>query len=212
MGDVTIGIATFGSQGWLDLAQSRAIPSAVAQGVPVIHRHHDTLAKARNAVLKAADTEFLISLDADDELEPGYVEAMLKGSADVRAPAIRQVREYQDGRLVGPFIPKVGGRKHRRHACHAECLRDGNFVVIGAMARTELMRRAGGWEEFGWSEDWAMWARCWMAGGTVEVIPDAVYRAHVRLDSRNHAPSSEVKEYWHRQIEAAVWPDAAAAA
>ncbi len=209
--DFTICVGTFGGNEWVQLAHERAIPSAEAQGVPVIHRHGSTLAQARNACLGLATTEFVVFLDADDQLEPGYVEAMAAGSADLRAPSIRQVREYQYGREVGPFMPQVGGRRHR-HECTAECLRDGNWLVIGTAVRRGLLLDVGGFPEgIDWSEDWAAWAKCWVAGGTVEAIPDAVYRAYVRLDSRNHAPSSDTKNFWHREIEKLVWPEEVAA-
>jgi hypothetical protein len=199
----SIGVATFGGQEWIDLAHQRALPSARAQGVPVLYAHGETLAEARNDVLAQAQTTFLIHLDADDELEPGYVDAMARGTADLRAPRIRQVRR---GRPRQPFMPQVWGHTH---ACVGECLRHGNFMVIGTAVRAALLRQVGGWEEWGWSEDWAAWARCWAAGGTVETIPDAIYRAHVRPGSRNHALSSTETVDWHRQIEAAIWPQAA---
>jgi cellulose synthase/poly-beta-1,6-N-acetylglucosamine synthase-like glycosyltransferase len=199
--DVTIAVGTYGSDDWHDLAKERAIPSAEAQGVPVVHVHGGTLAEARNAALEQVETEFVIHLDADDELTPGYIDAMSTGTADLRAPAIRQVRA---GRVGRPFMPQVW--KHK-HACSAECLRAGNWIVIGACVRTELVRDVGGWEEWGWSEDWALWARCWKAGATIEAIPGAVYRAHVRPASRNHCLSNGETVEWHRRIERAVWPE-----
>lgn len=209
--DFTVCTGTFGSEEWVKLAEERAIPSAEAQGVPVIHRHGETLAQARNACAGLAETAFLIFLDADDELDPGYVEAMAAGTADLRAPSILQVREYQCGREVGPFMPQVGGRKHH-HQCTAECLREGNWLVVGAAVRRRLFLEVGGFPEgIDWSEDWACWAKCWKAGATVEAKPEAVYRAYVRLDSRNHAPSQETKNHWHREIEKLVWPEEVAA-
>lgn len=200
---MTIGVATFGDHEWVRLAHQRAIPSALQQGVEVIHRHAGTLAEARNAVLADVTSEYLIYLDADDELDPGYVEAMKKGTADLRVPRLRQVRRR---RVKEPFMPQVWGH---RHACTGECLRFGNWIVIGACVRAQLLRDVGGWEEWGWSEDWAMWARCWTAGGTVEALPDAIYRAHVSPGSRNHCLSAEETAMWHRKIETAIWPEAA---
>ena len=197
---MTICIGTFGGVEWMELAEERAIPSAKEQGVPVIHRHAPTLARARNDALALSQGEFVIFLDADDELEPGYVEAMSHGTADLRAPRIRQVR---GGRAGTPFMPRVWGH---RHDCEAECLRRGNWLVIGTCVRADLLRSVGGFPEgIEWSEDWAAYARCWAAGGTVEAIPGAVYRAHVRDDSRNHGLSEAEKLHWHREIERLVW-------
>src|SRR5436190_22016125 len=88
---VTVVIGTFGSEAWCELARVRAIPSAEAQGVEVVHIHGATLAAARNAGLELVESEWVVHLDADDELAPGYVEAMLAGSADVRSPMLRQI-------------------------------------------------------------------------------------------------------------------------
>lgn len=199
--EVTIGIASYGEESWRRQAR-RAVASAEAQGVPVIavHQPDGTLATARNEVLERIETDFLIYCDADDELEAGYVEQMAASSADLRVPRIRQLVRRRAG---APFMPRVYGH---RHECTGECLRYGNWMVIGTCVRTELLREVGGWEEFGWSEDWAAWARCWRAGGTIEPRPDAIYRAHVSPGSRNRV-SNEVGLHWHREIERAVWPD-----
>lgn len=201
--DVTVCIGTYGDDSWLELAQ-RAIASAEPQA-PVVHVHEETLAKARNAAVAKVDTEFVVHLDADDELEPGFIAAMAAGTADLRVPVLRQVRR---GRPREPFMPQVWGHHHR---CTGECLRWGNWIIIGACVRTSLVREVGGWEEWGWSEDWALWARCWKAGASIETIPRAIYKAHVRPDSRNHALTAAETGEWHRRIEAAVWPEEVAA-
>lgn len=201
--DVTVAIATFGEKRWETLAKERAIPSAEAQA-PVVHHHGATLAMARNAALEAVQSEFVIHLDADDELESGYVEALGRGEADLRAPAVRYVRGRHDRRM--PRMPRVAGH---HHACEAACLRDGNWLVIGTAVRAELLRKVGGWREFSWSEDWDAWLRCWLAGASIEAIPEAVYRAHVDPRSRNRAPSPAERNRVHREIEAANFPVAA---
>lgn len=204
--DVTIVVATFGTADWVDLAHRRAIPSAEAQGVRVIHRHGSTLAQARNEGLKLVDSEFVVFLDADDELEVGYCEAMMRAGADLRAPLVRYVRR---GIPRGAAFPRVAGHEH---LCDAECLRDGNWLVVGTAVRAQLVRDVGGWEEWPLYEDWALWLRCWAAGASVEGVGDAIYRAHARPDSRNRTPDIAFKNRTHRQIVSAVLGDRAAAA
>lgn len=199
--DVTIAIATYGDPEWIRRAV-RAVASAVGQA-PVVHAHCDTLAEARNAALTGVDTEFVIHLDADDELEPGYVTAMAAGTADLRAPAVRYVRGR---RQQAPYVPRVAGHDHD---CTGDCLPAGNWLVVGSCVRTELLRAAGGWQDEELYEDWSAWLRCYRAGATVEAIPAAVYRAHVRRDSRNRAPARAEKERWHRLIHDACLPAAA---
>lgn len=200
--DVTIVVASYGDERWIDLATSRALPSARAQDVPVIYVHGLTLHGARNAGLAQVETEWVCFLDADDELAAGYIEALAAGSCDLRAPAVRYVTP--GGRQRAPYVPRVAGH---RHDCIAECLADGNWLVIGTMARTELLRSIGGFESFAWSEDWALWARCWRAGATIEAVPDAVYVAHMDMQSRNRAPDQKAKNRAHWEIHRAVWPE-----
>lgn len=192
--DVTIAVATFGDPSWVNLAQQRAIPSAAKLGVPVIHRHADTLHDARNACVDSVDTEWMVHLDADDELEAGFLDALLAGTADLRAPAVRYVKGLH---LPAPIMPKVAGHDHM---CSAACLPYGNWLVVGTLVRPQLVRDVGGWRDFPWSEDWDLWVRCWQAGATIEAIPQAVYRAHVRRDSRNRGLARSARLDAHRAI------------
>lgn len=203
--DVTICVATFGSATWKQLAHDRAIPSAVTQA-PVVYVHDDSLHGARNAALQQVRTEHVVFLDADDELQPGYIDAMATGTADVRAPAVSYVKP--SGRARDPYVPRVAGH---RHDCGGECLPEGNFIVIGACVRTRVLRDVGGFEPWPMYEDWAAFARCWQAGATVETIPAAVYRAHVRTDSRNRAPGPQERDDAHWAIHRAIWPELAGA-
>ncbi len=202
--DVTVVIGTYGDEKfWRQLAQRRAMWSAVASGaVHVLHEHGETLAKARNAGLARVETEWVCFLDADDELEPGYLEAMATGSADLRAPAVRYVPwGYLSGKQpVGrpARVPRVVGH---HHDCTAECLAYGNWLVIGSLVRAALVREVGGFEEWPVYEDFDLWARCWQAGATAESIPEAVYRAHVRSNSRNRGSmSARAKHGVHQDI------------
>lgn len=192
--DATICIGTFGSREWVDLAKERAVPSAKAQGVPIFHCHGATLAEARNAALEQVTTPWVVFLDADDELASGYLAALDEGTADLRGPAISYVKL---GRMRSPYVPKVAGHTHD---CSAECLRDGNWLVIGTAVRTEMVREVGGFREFEVYEDWDLFLRCWLAGGTVEAVPTAVYLAHWRRQSRNRAPGVAAKNQVHRDI------------
>jgi GT2 family glycosyltransferase len=174
----------------VELAERRALKSAP----DAIHVHGDTLAEARNAGLAQVDTEWVVFLDADDELAPGYMDAMATGFADLRAPSVRYVK---GSRTQDPYVPQVAGHTH---ACTGECLPEGNWLVIGAAARTDLLRSVGGFREWDCYEDWDLWLRCWLAGATVEAIPSAEYVAHVRPDSRNRFHPMSFRNRVHAQI------------
>lgn len=193
--DVTIVVATFGDDLWWELAEARAMPSARAQGVEPVHVHAQTLQRARNRALEQVRTEWICYLDGDDELEAGYLDAMARGTADLRAPAVRYMMR---GAARGPAaLPRVAGHEHD---CTADCLAWGNWLVIGTLARTQLVRDVGGWNGYDWSEDYDLWVRCWKAGATIEAVPDAVYRAHMRLNSRNRGPARDQRLAAHRAI------------
>jgi hypothetical protein len=67
--NVTVAVATYGAAAWTRLAQTRAIPSARALSVPVVYYHGYDLQNARNQALAKVETEWVIHLDADDELQ-----------------------------------------------------------------------------------------------------------------------------------------------
>ena len=190
--DVTVVVGTFGGPDWVQLAYQRAIPSAERLGVAVEHRHAGSLASARNQGAALARTEWLCFLDADDELAPGYIEAMEKASGDLRGPAVSYVRR---GRGAAPRL-------------WPECdLRDGNFLVIGTLVRKAMFEAVGGFKDWPMYEDWCLFQRCVKAGATVELVPGAVYIAHVRQDSRNREPSRAERRRWFEEIRRANYPE-----
>src|SRR5690606_1171120 len=126
--------------------------------------------------------------------EPGFIDRMADGTADVRAPSVRYVEHDP---WVSPRMPRVSGHTHR---CDAGCLDAGNWLVIGSVVRTDLVRKIGGFMDYPIYEDWDVWVRCRDAGATIEAVPQAVYRAHVRRDSRNRGPSRPEKLAAHRAI------------
>lgn len=197
--DVTIAVATYEGPQWphLDPVRARALASAYAAGATAVvdvHLAAGSAMAARNAALWQVETEWAVFLDADDELEAGYLDAMAAGTADVRAPAVR----YVEARSASmPRMPRVSSHAHE---CVAECLLYGNWLVIGSMIRADLARELGGFRDFEWSEDWDLWLRCHLAGASIEAIPAAVYRAHVYKRSRNRAPDRAVRLEAHRAI------------
>lgn len=197
--DVTIAVCTFGDEKWTELARRRAVPSAEGQGAEVVTFHADTLHEARNEALNASDG-WIIYLDADDELEAGYVEAMLAGQGDVRAPSVRRVKA--DGRAKRrTYMPRVWNHTHE---CRGDCLPLGNWVTVGAMARTDLLREVGGWGDEAIYEDFALWLRCWKAGADIQPCPDAVYRYWESPNNRNGSLLPRERDEWHYRIVESV--------
>ncbi len=174
MNDVTVIIPIFGDiERWGLLAQ-RALASARRQTVPaadVVVSVADTLQDARNRPAFAAETEWLCFLDADDELDSRYLEEMLAGTGDLRQPATLGIVDGREDAFP-VVIP-------------AKPLLDGNYIVVGALVRTEIFKTAGGFTELAAYEDWDLWIRCWLEGAVITTCPDAIYRVHVLPNSRN---------------------------
>ena len=211
--NVAIIVATYGDREWRELALSRAVPSALAEAnhrtsAHVSHYPNLTLAAARNQAVSEAITEadWLCFLDADDELEPGYLDAMdyayehypvgVVGETvppPLLVPLLRRVKEGSWS--SPPTVPNKG----RWPAV--------NEAVIGTLVNRLLFERVGGFREHTGDgtpitmyEDWDLWLRCWDAGAKL-VYTDAVYRAYVNPDGRNtNAHESQV-------VYDAIWAD-----
>lgn len=201
MTKISIVIGTFGDSRWRDLAMSRAYPSALAQGgdVEILPVHGETLAVARNEGAAAASGDWILWLDADDELGEGYLDAMYAALANVGptdallAPRV----EWIHGRRAYPprFMPRVD-------------IDAGNWLVIGTVTSKREWSLAGGFEEWPLYEDWALFARIQKAGGTVVEVPDAIYRAHRSGRGRNHPKEGRrAKLAAHDAIRRAVFPE-----
>lgn len=195
MDTIGVVVGTFGDRSQWDSLAERALASVERQSVTadaVIRSHRDTLHEARNVGASTLGTDWLIFLDADDELDAGYIEAMRAGVGDIRQPATLGV---VDG--VEDDFPVVIPKKR---------LIDGNYIVIGAMVRSSLFFKVGGFDDYPMSEDWALWLKCWIAGAEIRVCPDAIYRVHVRSGSRNTDPGLGNRVY--NQIRSRYYEEA----
>jgi len=175
-------IATCGDEAWSELAWKRAYPSAMSQGFDeVIVEHHAdaTLAQARNRILASADCDVVVFLDADDELEPGYLDAMKRALEIVGdhvvllAPAVRYA--HAGGRLENARIVNRG-RWPRLNEC-----------VIGTAAPRRRLLEIGGFDEWEAWDDWVLWLKCVAKGARIVYVEEAVYRAHVSPTSRHRS-------------------------
>lgn len=175
--EVGVVIPIYGNPTPWEVLARRAMSSAVEQDVPAatsyrcILSYGNTLQEARNDGAKKVDAEWLIFLDADDELAPGYVDAMLTGTADIRQPSTLGISD--------------GVEDDEPYLLRKTDLTERNYIVIGAMVNAEKFFQVGGFRDLPCLEDWDLWGRMWKNGATIQAIPEAVYRVHVRTGSRN---------------------------
>jgi glycosyltransferase involved in cell wall biosynthesis len=138
-------------------------------------------ASARNAGWRAATSEWVAYLDADDRFLPGKLAAVAAAIAAEPALAIVTTDAYVEvsgdvtGRCYGPMWSFE--REHQRE----EILRR-NFVFGHVCVRRSVLEELGGFDEsITHTTDWEMWIRVVLAGGRVELVerPLSVYRVHV---------------------------------
>jgi glycosyltransferase involved in cell wall biosynthesis len=180
---ISVCIGTYGNEYWKNLAEERAIPSVERQTLPPADRqavHGATLQEARNHAATQAKGEWLCFLDADDELDPHYLEAMTRAIEQDGPPT----------RLLQPSTLGVysAGCTDREPVVHPpKDLHIQNFLIIATVVRRDQFLRVGGFADLISHEDWDLWVRCWLDGAVVQPVPEAIYRVHVRSNGRNSA-------------------------
>lgn len=184
-----------GDRRYATWARDRAVPSVLEQAITdditieVMVRDGESVSAARNAGAADATCEWLLFLDADDELHPDYVQAMSYGTADLRGPATVFVKgRTRQGPLLVPARP----------------LEDSNYLVIGTLIRRAMFLEVGGFNP-SWPvhEDYDLWLRCERrAGATIEQLADAIYIVHERADSRNRKVTLSRRHRISREIQA----------
>jgi hypothetical protein len=203
-------IATHGQARWLELARDRAWPSAQRAGfdeIVMCHQPDGTLATARNEGAALAVerhlADYLVFLDADDELWTGFVETLREAlmfwmvdNPERRLPLLTPAVQYVRGRQQP--TPKIWPRMP---------IEDGNWMVIGTAIPSSVFSQVGGFKEWPLYEDWCLWQRAMKAGCEPVDVPDAVYVAHTDPRSRNRAPARSVKLATHNAIRRANYPE-----
>ncbi len=190
--DLEILICAHGDPKWRELAYSRAFRSANEQALVLVYYHPDkTLAQVRNFAAEEADSEWLCFLDADDELDYGYVDAMRRhenGTDQLLAPAVKYLNPR---RATAPAaLPNEQADMRRLNRC-----------VIGTLIRRETFLETGGFEEWPCYEDWDLFLGAYLGGTPITYVPDAVYKAHLTPGGRN-APTRAVAMRTYGAIQA----------
>lgn len=204
---ISVVIATYGGPTWSTLAASRALPSAVDQGayeIVVEHQANGTLATARNAGAEAARGDWLVFLDADDELDAGFIAAMKAAWSE---PSVFGLM-HPDLLLFTPAVQYVRGKQRPKPKIWPEVpIEDGNWLIIATAVPRTLFQEVGGFQEWPLYEDWCLWQRCLKVGARVVKVPEAVYIAHANAHSRNRKPGPYERRRWHDAIRRANFPE-----
>ena len=134
---------------------------------------------ARNRAAAESDGEFLLPLDADDTLEPTYIERCVAEFA--RCPELDVV--YSQWRFFGATTTTRDLRPYRDYATQLT----ENRIFVSAMFRRDRFMAIGGYDEEmrqGF-EDWEFWIRFLNEESRVLMLPDRLFNYRIKPRSRN---------------------------
>lgn len=173
--DVTIIVTTFGDSEWLAKGDAAATKAAASQNAAVHLFHRDdpvSLGAARNeAARESGAQDWICFLDADDELERGYINAM-------QAQPLPQWNQL--------FVPSLRlGKRGPSKLLNKRDIKVMNPCPIGTLIHRDMFDLAEEfWDEPAW-EDWSLFRRAVLIGAKLRFVPQAVYRANSTPGGRN---------------------------
>lgn len=190
---IGVVVGTFGSEEWMnkgvETCNSLSNQTLLHKSVAV---HGESLMDARNRgaeyLIDTYDVDWLCFLDADDSLDPLYLEKMQQKVEDrdngdflIQPSTVLAVDGVQIGEAQ--LIPK-------------KPILDQNWMVIGTLVKASTFTKVGGFADWPIYEDWDLWIRCHRAGAGFTTQPEAVYIITPSTDSRNNQDRDiQVKYY-----------------
>jgi hypothetical protein len=201
--EVSILIGTWGKQHWADLAQQRALPSAQREPAEVLIEHvpDGCRHEVRNGLAEKASKEWLVFLDADDELRQGYV----AGFEHALAQATVNGRRYLLSPSVSYSVPGGPIKQPKTLPKTDDLLLTGNCIVLGSGVQRDLFLEVGGFLDWNCRtgnefDDWDLWIRCVKAGAKIVQAHRAVYVAWLENTSEHRKAQAYTKLRWQYEI------------
>lgn len=144
--------------------------------ITVIHQTNKGVASARNAGVEASASEFVVFLDADDELLPDYLASM---DAFVRDHPGYDIY-HPNLRVETGTSQATSFSQEAQVVSHGlEDLLDSCVIALGgAMVRTRLFRSLGGFLDGIHCEDYDFWLRATSTGARALYSPRTLYVYH----------------------------------
>lgn len=156
------------------------------QGGKVLHTPNRGLAAARNYGISHSSGKYVLPLDADDRIAPGYLEA-----------AVAILESDDRVGIVYPLVEFFGEREGvwQQPEFSVTRLLYENMIVASAIFRRADWERVGGYREdmsFGW-EDWDFWLSLVECGCGVTRLPEIMFYYQIRADSMTRTLSKRQK-------------------
>lgn len=160
----------------------RAIASVHAQTVPcraitVLDDIAAGSARTRNLGLDLVESKWVAFLDSDDELDPDHLRQLTDHGARTGAD------------LVYPWFRRAGGPdpwwERFGQEFDKEALRRSNFIAVTVLARTDVVRAAGGFRADltvsapAQCDEWPLWLRMLDLGAKFVHWPERTWTWHV---------------------------------
>jgi hypothetical protein len=154
----------------------RLLESYARPRTRIVHSPNRGLSAARNLGIRETTGEYICALDADDILEPTYLEK-----------SIRVLDEDPTVAFVSHWLRAFGDEtwEWRPDRCDMVSLLDRNMVNSAALIRREVVSAVGGFDETltrGF-EDWAFWLEVVSRGYRGAIIPEVLFHYRRRPDS-----------------------------
>jgi glycosyltransferase involved in cell wall biosynthesis len=167
------------------------------QGFTIIHKENGGLASARNAGIEKAVGKYILPLDADNKIRPGYMlhsKEVLDRQAEIGVV-------YGDAAYFGE---RQG--EWRVGAFNLQRLMIANYIDACAVIRKTVFDQLGGYDvdlKTSGVEDWELWLRCAFNGIGFYYVNEIVfdYRVLNTSMSKTYARSYEKRNYFEEQIQ-----------
>lgn len=143
-------------------------------GVRTVDDGAKGLAHARNVGITASNGRYIICLDADDAIEPTYIESTLRAAGDNRL-VIASTNLYEFGSGNGHWdLPRYSRQGILKQNC----------LTCASLFSRELWELAGGYNvALPGREDWGFWISCSRFAPVVVQIQERLLRYRMHADS-----------------------------
>jgi glycosyltransferase involved in cell wall biosynthesis len=159
----------------------------------VIHTSNQGLAMARNNGISEATGEYILPLDADDKIDPTYLEKAVQIIEAHPEVGIVYCKAETFGAVAGPWLAA-------EYSLRGMLL--GNLIFCSALYRKEDWQAVGGYKPnmaHGW-EDWDLWLSIIELGKVVHRIPEVLFYYHVKEVSMAKSMDAAKRADMHMQV------------